>query len=504
MKPSYLAAHACRIPLARVAALVLVAVPGPAQDAVPEEGARGLVLRKEGAFDGYTLISPLNSDHVYLLGMDGEIAHEWTTSHAPGGGCYFENDGSLLRCSRIDENPRFHGGGIAGRLERIDWDGRVTWEYELSSDERTQHHDLKRLPNGNLLVICWEYLPPDDAIALGRDPRVVGPEGLWPDVLLEVRPIAPKGGEIVWEWHVWDHLVQDLDPAKAGYGSVRDHPERIDINGDHRDAPPPSEEELQRQAELAEEMRALGYAGGEDDEDEAKAEEPDRDPDWLHTNAIDYDPVHDFVLLSSPHMCEVWVIDHSTTTAEASASSGGRWGHGGDLLYRWGNPKLYGAGTESERWLDYQHNPTWLATGNPDELRILLFNNGMHREAEDSRVEELVLPFDPKRGFVRQPPAAFGPELPAWSYVDPKTFYSPYISGAQRLPNGNTLICAGVPGRVFEVTRAGEIVWEYLNPLGGDHPAPSQAGQAPRTALFRATRIAKDHPGLAGRDLAQR
>jgi len=205
------------------------------------------------------------------------------------------------------------------------------------------------------------------------------------------------------------------------------------------------------------------------------------------------------VVLSTPHLGEVWIIDHSTTTEEAAGSSGGRWGHGGDLLYRWGNPKLYGAGGEAEHWLDYQHNPTWIDAGPGNELRLLVFNNGMHREAEDSRVEELVLPFDPKRGFLREPGAAFGPKLPAWTYVDPKTFYSPYISGAQRLPNGNTLICAGVPGRVFEVTAAGEIVWEFLNPHGGDHPAPTQAGQAPRTALFRATRIAKDHPGLAGR-----
>jgi hypothetical protein len=124
-------------------------------------------------------------------------------------------------------------------------------------------------------------------------------------------------------------------------------------------------------------------------------------------------------------------------------------------------------------------------TGPGNELRPRLHQRHAPR-GRGPRVEELVLPFDAKRGFLREPGAAFGPKLPAWTYVDPKTFYSPYISGAQRLPNGNTLICAGVPGRVFEVTAAGEIVWEFLNPHGGDHPAPTQAGQAPRTALFRA------------------
>jgi hypothetical protein len=227
----------------------LLLVPHASSQSPSEEPERGLRVKKEGTFDGLTLLSPLNSDHVYLLDMDGEIVHDWTTTHAPGGGCYFQGDGSILRCARLDDTPRFHGGGISGLLERIDWDGNVVWSYELASDERSQHHDLRLLPNGNMLTICWEYLPPEEAVRLGRDPKMVGPEGLWPDVLLEIHPTLPSGGEIAWEWHVWDHLVQDFAPEQAGYGSVRDHPERIDINGDHRDAPPPSAEDLERQAD---------------------------------------------------------------------------------------------------------------------------------------------------------------------------------------------------------------------------------------------------------------
>ena len=51
-----------------------------------------------------------------------------------------------------------------------------------------------------------------------------------------------------------------------------------------------------------------------------------------------------------------------------------------------------------------------------------------------------------------------------WPHAALSFFYSPFISGAQRLPNGNTLICSGVKGRLFEVTRDGEIVWEYMSP----------------------------------------
>ncbi len=104
-----------------------------------------------------------------------------------------------------------------------------------------------------------------------------------------------------------------------------------------------------------------------------------------------------------------------------------------------------------------------------------------------------------KRGFTRDRGDAFGPEEATWSYSDPGTFYSSFISGAQRLPGGNTLICSGAQGRVFEVTPDGRIVWEYLNPHGGDAPPTGQSGGAPPKALFRAIRLAPDHPGLKGR-----
>ncbi|MBL8768161.1 MAG: hypothetical protein JNL94_12375, partial [Planctomycetes bacterium] len=76
-------------------------------------------------------------------------------------------------------------------------------------------------------------------------------------------------------------------------------------------------------------------------------------------------------------------------------------------------------------------------------------------------------------------------------------FFSSFISGAQRLTNGNTLICSGENGRIFEVTADGEIVWDYWNEHGGDSPKePGPTGMVEPFALFRATRIAKDHPGV--------
>lgn len=470
------------------------------------DGERGLRVNEKGAFGGYTLISPLNSKSVHLVDMDGKTVHTWKTDYVPSGGVYFLPNGHLLRSAMIEDNPRFHGGGIGGRIEELDWDGKVLWSYELATDQRTLHHDIQPMPNGNVLAIAWEYHSPEEVYAHGRNSGFIHEEGLWPDVVLEIKPTRPSGGEIVWIWRTWDHLVQDFGARAPGFGNPAKYPGRVDINADHRFDE--SETEAQRKAreERASQIEALGYTGGKDDAEPADAaakKKPDDekyDADWLHTNAVAYLPGEDLIALSTPHLCEVWVIDHSTTTEEAAGSKGGRRGRGGELLYRWGHSRNYGVGDAASRKLFYQHNVTWLPGAKPGELSFLLFNNGSNRpDGEHSTVEELALPFDPERGFALEPGAAYAPEAPAWSYKDPERFFAPFISGAQRLPNGNTLICEGPRGRVFEVTRDGTIVWDFYNPLGGEITPAKQAGHAPDKALFRATRIAKDHPGLAGK-----
>ncbi len=499
--------------------------PEPAADATPaateaqaaDETPRGLRLSEPGAFEGYTLFSPLLSRTTYLVGMDGEVVHTWESDLPPGCSAYLLENGHLLRGAQLEDNPVFFGGGIAGRIQELDWEGNVVWEYTLSNEDQMYHHDIEPMPNGNLLLIAWEYRYREDAIEFGRDADQVGEKGLWPDAVLEIKPTRPEGGEIVWEWHVWDHLIQDRDPAKPNYGSIAEHPELIDINADHRDEAPMSAEELERQAELEAELAALGYSGGDagvevEEEDPAKPADVQQGhgPDWLHTNAIDYNPEHDLIALSTPQMCEVWIIDHSTTSAQAAGHRGGRRGKGGDLLYRGGNPKNYAAGTAADQALFYQHDARWIPPGLPGAGNLTVFNNGAGRDGGEgySSVDELVLPFDPALGFEREGPR-FGPEKPSWSYSAPDSFFSSFISGAHRLANGNTFVCSGVDGRLFEVTPAGKVVWEYLNPFGGEvQPSFGKAagGNAaptgvPPKALFRGTRIAKDHPGLRGREL---
>ncbi len=476
--------------------------PGPRQDPPREPG---LKVHEDGIAPGYTLVTPLGARDVVLFDSRGRAVHTWPTELAPGGPVYLLDDGSVLRPGRVDSNEHFNGGGIGGRLERIAWDGEVVWSFDLADERRTQHHDLAVLPGGNVLAIVWEAHTPDEAVARGRDPEALSDRGLWSCAVLEIRPVPPDGGEVVWRWSSWDHLIQDRDEALAGYGSIPDHPGRIDINADHRDQPPMTVEEAERLAELERKMRALGYIGGDDDEDEddgdaQRRRERGRRPDWLHTNSVAHHAGYDLIALSSPHMNELWVIDHSTTTAEAAGATGGRWGRGGELLWRWGNPRNYGRGDDSDRRLFYQHDPEWI-DGPDGELRLLVYNNGGGRPAPTASAPPTA--FSPAAGFPRVRDGPLGPADPAWTFGEPGGFFSPFISGAQRLSNGNTLVCVGAPGRLIEVTRDGRVVWDYVNEhVGRPVPRTEVAPPTPPGALFRALRIAPDHPGLAGRDLA--
>lgn len=479
---------------------VLSALVLPLQDdAAPE---RGLRTKAEQATPGYTLFSPLASTTTYLVDLDGTVVHSWETEHNPSSMVYLRSNGNLVRCGHVP-SPRFNGGGMGGVIQEFDWDGALVWEHTLADDAVHQHHDVELLPNGNLLVLAWEYVEREEALARGRDPRAVGPKGLWPCVVYELKPTPPRGAEVVWEWHAWDHLIQDFDESLPDYGSIPDAPERIDINADHRDQPAITAAERQRLRETEAQMRALGYAGDDEEEAEETPSEEDlrrlQSPDWLHTNAVAYCPEYDLIALSSPELCEVFVIDHSTTSEQAAGSSGGRYGQGGDLLWRWGNPRNYGRGKSADKRLFYQHDPTWQLAAD-GTASLLVFNNGGGRPDGDwSSVLELELPLEPEEGFARATDAAFGPREPRWTYADREDFYAAFISGAQRLPSGNKLICCGPEGRLFEVTPAGEVVWDYLSPLGGDRQPGAGHPNVPANAIFRAHRYAPDHPALADR-----
>lgn len=469
----------------------------------PEERALreqtvGLFLNEPSAFDGYTLFAPNFSEYTYLIDMDGYVVNIWESDYRPGQSAYLLENGNLLRTVHLSD---IGGGPSGGGIQEIAWDGTIVWDFQyanlaesrlvkqaaentifltnllgaasdhldwFSAEESLPHHDIEPMPNGNVLILAWEFKTEAEAIAAGRNPRWISEGELWPEMIIEVQPTGPTSGKIVWEWHLWDHLIQDYDPSQANYGVVADHPELIDLN----------------------------YAG------KKKA-------DWIHANAIDYNPELDQIIISCRSFNELWIIDHSTTTEEAAGHTGGKSGKGGDILYRWGNPQAFDNGSKDDQTLFGQHDTQWIEPGLPGDGNILIFNNGNHRPAgEYSSVDEIVPPLDANGHYLITPNSAQEPQDSIWSYVapNPSDFYADKVSGAQRLPNGNTLVCSGTNGTIFEVTPEGEIVWLYVNPVTSNGPL-SQGDSIPgdnkgfANAVFRAYRYAPDYPGLAGKDL---
>jgi len=372
-----------------------------------QEQTIGLFLNDSTSFSGYTLFTPLTYTSTYLIDNNGLLVHSWQSAFVPGNSVYLLENGHLLRAADQSGNTTFVAGGDAGRVEEFDWEGNLVWEFEYSNNEHRLHHDIKPLPNGNVLMIAWEYKSATEAFAAGRDSASVPDEAIWPEQIIEVVPNDERGGDIVWEWHVWDHLIQDFDSTQANFGVIAEHPELIDIN-------------------------FLGPARGSGANSAA---------DWLHANAVEYNPELDQIMIGIPNWSELWIIDHSTTSEEAAEHTGGNSGKGGDILYRWGNPQTYQAGTFTDQQFFGQHDAEWIDSGLPGAGNILVFNNGQGRlQGDFSTIDELVAPMDGSGNYTLTPGSAYGPAEPAWSYTAPMPtdFFSPFISSAQRLPNGNT------------------------------------------------------------------
>ena len=463
--------------------------PPPAWVASVLAQPRGVLRNEEGAAPGYVLVVPLRAGSAHLVDRDGQVVHSWQ-QETIGFADHLLDDGSLLRSSALEEPPNFKAGGVAGTIRRISWEGEVLWEWTLATNEQILHHDIEPLPNGNVLLLAWELVSREDAIAAGRDPAQVPEQGLWVDWVLEVEPVGRDDARIVWEWHVWDHLVQDRDPALANHGDPAELWGRLDVNADVRPAAE-DEEEIAR-------LKALGYIP-----DDATPE--DLRSDFLHVNSIDHHPGFDQIALSVPSLGELWILDHSTTTGEARGSSGGRSGKGGEILYRWGNPRTTRRGEVADQRLFFQHQVEWVPEGYPGAGHLTLFNNGQARpDGEYSSVLELAPPASADGRYQAPADGPWPPAEPEWTWRPPgeEPLFSPIISGAHRLPNGNTFVCFGPQGHLFEVTPAGEVVWEYRNPYSGDAAGwmPPEATRL-AYAMFRARKIPPDHPGLAGREL---
>ena len=345
---------------------------------------------------GYTLLTPHGSDSSYLIDMEGCVVHRWTFHHIkPGYGRLLKNGNLMMTGSDVNLPPGPKDeptkkplpfeqhvtrlGGYHTTLLEMDWDGNIVWEYE----NRFQHHDFFRFPNGNVMVPEWVELPEDfhkkvrGGFKMPRErlPRLLG------DDLVEVDREFKEVRRI----HTWELLDPVKDPI---------HP-------------------------------AV------------------RRWEWTHVNGIDINEQGDIVF-SARNTDRVAVISNET----------------GKISFKY-------TGTHG------QHNPTWVGDG-----KLQIFDNA---EA-GSRVIELNIETN---------------EVD-WSYhgLPMQQFFSGHISGASRLDSGNILICEGTSGRLFEVTRNHEVVWEWINPFLNNN----RRGQ-PTVSIYRAHRYSIDHPALRDRDL---
>lgn len=434
----------------------------------------GTVLLNENQVEeGYTLFTPIHSnDHrTFLIDNCGDTVHTWPTTLAPALSAKLLPDGRLLRPAVGGASP-IQAGGRGGKVQIFDWDGTILWDYTYADTNRNTHHEVEMLPNGNVLILTWDTKTLDSCIAKGRNPANIPDNEIWSEKIVEVQPTGPTTGTIVWEWDIWDHMIQDFDPTKQNYGVVEDHPELIDVN-------------------------YLGWSAA--------------GKDWLHANAIDYNEELDQIVMSCRYTHEIYIIDHSTTTLEAKGHTGGLRGKGGDILYRWGNPEVYRKGTIADRQLWAQHNCQWIDTGLVDAGKIMIFNNGNNRPGGNfSSIDIIDPPMDASGNYYLTSNGTYGPSAPDWTYVDPvlpTDFYSAYISGAQRLPNGNTLICEGTWGRLFEIDPQGNKVWEYMSPVGLSGTLNQGASHAPLALhgtenwVFRAIKYPSNYPAFANKTL---
>ncbi len=373
--------------------------------------------------DHFILVNDAGANRVYLMEKNGDIVYEWPLGERKiGNDVLLLENGTLLASLQFD-NPAFQFGGLGGKIQFINKDGEALWNFDYSNAEHRSHHDVELLPNGNVLAIAWEKMVKEVAIENGS----MLDTDIFPETIIE---IDPNTSTIVWEWHSKDHLIQNFDESKLNFGSIEENPQLINLN-------------------------YVDAVGG----------------NIMHANGIGYDDLNDIIYLSVNYYSEVWVIDHSTSTEIAASHSGGNFGRGGDLLYRFGNPTAQNDDL-TERLFINNHYPNLFEPG-----KMLIYTNG--GDLEQSTVYELKLPTALNQNSI---PEITQPEI-LWSFTNPE-LYAPKVSGAVRLPNGNTLITEGDFG-LWEVTQQGEVVWKF----------------SAQGFFWRAYHYAKDDPAIIALDL---
>ena len=367
-------------------------------------------------FDGYALYNSLNSNTAYLIDEQGAIAHSWSCALQGNYALALKPNGNIVR-GAVNPGNVINGAAVGGRVQEINPSGNIIWDFTYSDATHVSHHDLTLLPNGNVFLTAWEVKSSAQLQAAGYTGTA---NYKYPTHIIEVQQNG-TGGQIVWEWHIWDHMIQDTDSNKPNFGVVADHPELMDINV------PTS---------------GMGPGGG--------------NGDWFHVNGIDYNPDLDQIAFSSRFLSEIFIIDHSTTTQEAASHAGGNSGKGGDLLFRWGNPANFDAVFGTRTIPAAVHDVRWIKQGRPNAGYLQFFNNSAG-PGNTSAVEAINPPLV-GYNYTFTPGVGYGPNTYDWHHT--ARAYSSGQSASDRMPNGNTFVAVS-NAYMYEVDSLDNLIWQY-------------------------------------------
>jgi hypothetical protein len=364
----------------------------------------------------YTLYATKSGTQAFLVDTaDAPVTfHTWTfgSTKKSAYSAYLIPGDTLVRSYSYTASGGMSGGGVTGAVQKVTWNGTVAWDFQYNSSTYTLHHDICPMPNGNVLMIAYELKTVAEATQAGATSTV----SIKSEKLIEVQPTGPTTGTIVWEWHLWDHLCQNANAAKDNYvTSITSNPQLLNIN----------------------------YLNPSNN---------DKSDRW-HMNGVDYNPALDQIVVSMHFMNSVFVIDHSTTTAQAVGHTGGNSGKGGDFLYRWGNPASYGVTATAK--FNVIHDAHWISSDNPNYPSYLCGYNNQGGTGNKTAITIWNPPYN-GNNYTLVTDSAFAPSNYAYQFTT--TFTANNEGNSQQLPNGNMLINNAF-GAVYEINSAGTQLW---------------------------------------------
>jgi hypothetical protein len=366
-----------------------------------------------------------------LIDLNGSVVQKWPFPGLPARvldpGLVGGQKGNVLLQLSASDDPR---GGIFGNrtIGRLDWGGKRIWEWgsEAPGGAARQNHDWELLPNGNWLVL----------VTVLRVVADLGPEVIGDQNLVEVSP----DGRIVWGWSSGDH-ISELGLSEHGLSLLREV-----VSRDPNDPWGPLE------------MNSASTLGQNR---------------WYEENMERSSLFHpDNIIISFRKANIVAIIDKSS----------------GHLVWRLGPYFEEKSGDEHKRILRHnvprpldqisgQHNPHIIPKCLPGAGNVLLFDcqggAGYPPASLGKYAGSRILEINPITKEIVWQYTAEDSGLPPW------TFFSSFVSNAQRLPNGNTLITEGMQGRLFQVTPEGKVAWEYYSPSIGYGATGAPASSKP-------------------------